>query len=81
MNSTIASLYRTRNVNVVPQKIIVQLRMKLRTRRTLPARTKSDSDHFAGISREKMDKRKNAPHREGRLKSSKTNIHIRLEYH
>jgi hypothetical protein len=42
---------------------------------------KSDIDHVAGISREKTEKRKNAPHKEAKGKSSKTNIHINSEYH
>jgi hypothetical protein len=36
------------------------------------AAPESDTDHVAGIYREKMDKRKKAPHREAKAKSSKT---------
>jgi hypothetical protein len=41
----------------------------------------SDTDHVADISREEIDKRKNAPHNESKPQSSKTNIHINSEYH
>jgi hypothetical protein len=46
-----------------------------------PPQKKSETDDVAGISREKMDERKNTTHREAKSKSNKTDIHIRSECH
>jgi hypothetical protein len=58
-----------------------QSRMKLRAHMTLLARPKSDTNHVAGISPEKVDQSKKAWHREAETKSNKINIHINSEQH
>jgi hypothetical protein len=40
-----------------------------------------DTDHIAGISRDRMDKRKTAPPKEAKPKSTKTKIHFGCEYY
>jgi hypothetical protein len=55
--------------------------MKLGARVKRRAPKKGDTDHVAGISGEKIDKMKKSSHKEGKLKSMKTNIYISFEYH
>jgi hypothetical protein len=47
----------------------------------IAAPRKSDADHVAGISLEKMNKRQNAPDKEAKPKSRKTDHGISLDYH